>query len=60
MNPVVIDGAIVGTWRRTLTRGMVNIEMIVRRALAPREHRALRQAADAFGAFVEKPVTVAR
>ena len=53
LNPaVVLDGRVIGTWRRTLGRAGVAVELSLFRAPGPRERRALSQAARRYGAFL--------
>jgi len=52
-NVIVIDGRIVGTWRRTLGKRDVTVELNPFRALTARESRALDEAIERFVAFVE-------
>jgi hypothetical protein len=47
---VVIDGRIVGGWKRTITRREVAIEARLLRALTPAERRALDAAAARYAA----------
>lgn len=56
---IVIDGQIVGTWKRTLRRDAVVIETNLFRQLTKVENRAVSLAAQRYGDFVEKPVQLA-
>ena len=53
---IVIDGQIVGTWKRTLRKGAVVIETNLFTRLTKAEKRAIAVAADRYGAFLELPV----
>ena len=48
---IVLGGRVAGTWRRTLARGAVEIELDLFEVPAPREHRAIAVAARRYGAF---------
>ena len=56
---VVVDGQIVGGWRRTLGK---TVEVVVQPlvALTTREHDLVRRAAERFGKFLGLPVRVRR
>ncbi len=56
---IVVDGQLVGGWRRTLTRIAVVVELRPLVGLSGREKSAVRDAAHAFGAFLELPVELA-
>jgi hypothetical protein len=56
---VVIDGQIVGSWRRTLDKEAVTIEISLFRRLTKAEQRAVAAAAQHYGKFLEKPVVIA-
>jgi len=49
---LVIDGRVVGTWRRTLTKDTVVIETSTFEELTTPEKEALAAAAERFGAFL--------
>ncbi len=49
---IVIDGQVIGTWRRTFTREAVTIELSPLRRLAAVEKQAVQTAAERYGAFV--------
>jgi len=49
---LVIDGQIAGTWRRTLRRGVVSLEVQRYRALSEAEEEALAEAARRYGDFL--------
>ncbi|MFL6236727.1 MAG: winged helix DNA-binding domain-containing protein [Thermoanaerobaculia bacterium] len=48
---IVLDGRVIGTWRRTLARATVAIELDLFEAPTRREHQALATAAQRYGAF---------
>lgn len=56
---VVIDGQIVGSWRRTLDKEAVVIEINPFKRLAKAEQRAVAAAAQRYGRFLEKHVVMA-
>lgn len=49
---IVLDGQIVGGWRRTMTKTEVNIELSLITELSSKEMRAVADAADRFGEFL--------
>jgi len=49
---VVLDGRVIGTWRRTLARTSVAIEIEVFEAPTQRAHRAITAAARRYGVFL--------
>lgn len=53
---LVLDGQIIGNWRRTFSKGTVAIDIAPYRPLAPDERDAFQAAAQRFGAFLEMPV----
>lgn len=55
---IVIDGQIVGAWRRTLSKDAVNIETQFFTRLTQAQDRAIATAAQRYGEFVGKPVTL--
>ena len=56
---IVIDGQIVGSWKRELRRDVVVIETNLFRRLTKAENRAVSMAAQRYGDFLERPVTLA-
>ena len=48
---VVLDGRVIGTWRRALARTTVTIDVDLFEEPAPRVHRAIVAAANRYGAF---------
>lgn len=52
---VIVDGQIVGGWRRTLKKDAVLIEMQLIAHLAEAEHEAIVEAADRYGEFLGLP-----
>lgn len=56
---IVVDGQIVGTWKRTQTTKRVKLALAPFQPLKPREGRALQAAAARFGAFLEAHVEIA-
>jgi hypothetical protein len=57
---IVVDGQLVGGWKRTLTKTAVLVELRVRTGLSAPEQQAVVRAARAFGAFLELPVELRR
>jgi hypothetical protein len=53
---VVVDGQIVGTWKRTLRKDAVIIEMNLFTELSPTGEDAVRRAAQRYGDFLQLPV----
>ena len=53
---LVIDGEITGTWKRTLKKNTVVIEVTPFRPLTPAENHALDAAAQQYGEFLNLPV----
>lgn len=56
---LVLDGWLVGTWRRTVTSGAISLEIVPYRTLTSREQSAVGAAARRHGAFVNRPATLA-
>ena len=56
---IVIDGQIVGSWKRTLKRDAVEIETNLFTRLTRAENRAVALAAHRYGDFLDRPVTLA-
>jgi len=55
---IVLDGDIVGTWKRTLTKHEVTIESNVFTPLTKAQKRAVATAAQRYGAFLKLPVVL--
>jgi len=55
---VVLNGKVIGGWRRTLTKNEVTIETNLLVSLTQTQDRALNDAAAAYGRFLGKSVTV--
>ncbi len=59
LNPtIVMDGRVVGTWKRTLKKDVVIITPSLFAPLNEAETRALAAAANRYGAFLDLPVNV--
>ena len=56
---IMIDGRVVGTWKRTLKKNTVLIEVSPFTSLTKAETRAVAAAARQYGAFLDLPVTLA-
>jgi len=57
---IVLDGQIVGTWKRTLKKGAVAIETTPFVQLDEAEMQALHVAAERYGVFSKRPVQFSR
>ncbi|MCL5994463.1 MAG: winged helix DNA-binding domain-containing protein [Chloroflexi bacterium] len=55
---IVVDGQIVGTWRRTLGKDAVTIETNLFRRLTQAENRAVEVVAQRYGEFLNLPVFI--
>jgi hypothetical protein len=55
---VVIDGRVVGTWRRSVTRDRVAIEATPFDTFSRRQARAIDEAAERYGRFLGLPIDV--
>ncbi len=53
---LAIDGQIMGTWKRTLKKNSVTIEVVPFRALKKSETKAIVEAGERYGKFLELPV----
>ncbi len=53
---VVVDGQLVGGWKRTLTKKAVVVELNLLTRLTNSEERAVAAAAEAYGNFLKLPV----
>lgn len=57
--PVILDGARIGTWRRTTTASSVSIELEVQSLKSePHAHNAIEEAAHALGRFLDRDVVL--
>jgi hypothetical protein len=56
---LVIDGCVVGTWRRAIARGRVDVNVRPFRALSASERSGVEAAARRYGAFLGHDVSVA-
>lgn len=59
LNPVIVDGQVVGGWRRVVKADVVVIEAKLLRPLGRLEKDALDEAVDRYGAFLELPARLA-
>ena len=55
---IVVDGLVVGNWRRTLNKGSVIIAATLFNPLPEGEKSAIVEAANCYGQFLDMPVTV--
>jgi hypothetical protein len=53
---IVVDGQLVGGWKRTLTKKAIVVELNLLTRLTESEGRAVSGAADAYGDFLKLPV----
>jgi hypothetical protein len=56
---IVIDGRVLGTWRRTLNKGSVMVTPILFTSLSKTEKRAVAAAAVRYGAFLKRQLVLA-
>jgi len=56
---IVMDGQVVGTWKRTIKKHEVVISVAPFITLTDDQHQAIIQAAQAYGKFLELPVVLA-
>jgi hypothetical protein len=57
-NSVVLNGHVIGGWRRTVKKSAIVIEARLRIPLDQAETVALHTATEAYGRFMERPVTL--
>jgi DNA glycosylase AlkZ-like len=57
-NTIVIDGQVVGTWKRTRKKNEAIVELTSFTKLTKAEKQAVDQAAERFGKFLELPVSL--
>ncbi len=57
-NNVIVDGQLVGTWKRILGGDGVVVELILLTRLSGAERRAIAAAAQRYGDFLELPVDI--
>ncbi|MGB4979417.1 MAG: winged helix DNA-binding domain-containing protein [Anaerolineae bacterium] len=55
---LVIDGEVTGTWKRTLKKNAVVIEVAPFRPLTPAENHAIDAEAERYGEFLDLPVVL--
>ena len=53
---IVIDGQFIGTWKRTLKKDEVHIQMNALIELTKKEREAIAEAAERYGTFLGLPV----
>lgn len=54
---IIVDGRIIGHWRRTEARGSMGLEFALRTPLPSRVHREIISAAERYAAFLGRPTT---
>jgi hypothetical protein len=55
---IVLDGQLVGTWKRTIRKDAVVIQTNLLAKLSEAQYQAVAQAAQQYGAFLELPVVI--
>jgi hypothetical protein len=55
---LVVDGKIVGTWKRRLKKGVISLELKLFTQLTEAENQAIALAAQRYGQFLELPVVL--
>jgi hypothetical protein len=55
---IVIDGQLVGAWRRTIEKDHIRVAHTLMTTLSAAEHKGVRDAVRRFGAFLEVPVQI--
>ena len=55
---IVLNGQLVGTWKRTIRKDAVLIETNLHTKLSEAENQAVALAAGQYGAFLELPVVM--
>lgn len=58
LSTVMVDGKVVGTWRRTFEKGAALIETNLFDPPTPATHRTLTVAAERYGQFIRMPVVL--
>jgi hypothetical protein len=56
---IVVDGEVVGTWRRTIRAREAVVEAIPFARLPDAVHEDLERAAETYGAFMGRPLRLA-
>lgn len=56
---LIVNGIVVGGWKRALQKKAVSIEVKLLSPLTPAEQKAVQQAAERYGIFLGLPVTLA-
>jgi len=56
---IVFDGLVVGTWKRTIKKNEVVINVVLFTTLTNDQHQAIVAAAQGYGKFLELPVVLA-
>ncbi len=57
---IVLNGFVIGGWRRTIDSARVELQLQPQVALRPAERKTLLQAAESYGKFLEMPVATGR
>jgi len=57
-NVILVDGRLVGTWRRTLTKNVVSVELNLLSRMTEVQEHAIRAAAEQYGEFLRLAVTL--
>lgn len=57
-NIIILDGQVIGGWKRTLKKDVVLIEASLVTNLTDDQKRAVQKAAEVFGTFVQVPISL--
>jgi hypothetical protein len=55
---VIVDGLLVGTWKRAETPAGIDVNVVGYRSYPPAYRQAIAVASERYGAFLGKPVAV--
>jgi len=55
---IILDGQLAGTWKRTIRKNIVTVDMNPFKNLSDDENHALTMAGQHYGAFLQLPVEV--
>ena len=58
LSTIVLNGEVIGSWRRTQRARRVEVELVPRRELSATAARGVASVAKRYGAFLEQPVEV--
>jgi hypothetical protein len=57
---IVIDGSVVGTWKRTVKKGTLAIELASFQPLTAAQNSAVSAAAERYGEYLGMPAALTR